>query len=166
MNANTNFKKFLAEDNTNPTIPSSGNVMVGLNTPEQEALLRHINSLLVGIVEAPSFNPYYQLERIKDRLKMSTGLTFDNTYFLGEVGSFEKLLVPMNNLNAATPAFRTTANPHIHSPAPGGDVIDNGYLNKFPHGLKIKIQFLKSNTLYHLNVEIVPVPDPPAVQPL
>jgi len=32
--------------------------------------------------------------------------------------------------------------------------------------LKIKIQFLKSNTLYHLNVEIVPVPDPPQVTSL
>jgi hypothetical protein len=169
MSLNTKFENFLIEDNTNYTIPSPGNVLTGLDTSEQEALLRHINSVLVGIVDAPSFNPYYQVERIKQRLRLALGLTFDDTYFLKEVGSFERVLVPVNNLNAATPAFRTTnvpTGPHIHAPGPGGDVIDNGYLNKFPHGLLLKVQFLRSDNLWHLNAQIVPAPDAPALPTL
>jgi len=167
MNLNKKFQSFLKEDNTNPSIPSPGNVVTGLNTSEQEALLRHINSVLVGIAEAPSINPYYQLDRVRERLKLALGLTFDDVWFLKEVGSFEKVLVPHNNLNAATPAFRTTNDQttspgvHTHAPAPGGDVIDTGYLNKFPHGLVLKVQYLKSKTLWYINVEIVPAPDLP-----
>jgi hypothetical protein len=147
MSLDNSLKSFLKEDNTNSTIPSSGNVTVGLNDEEQEHLLGMINSMLVILTDTPALNPYYILERIKTRLKLTLGLTFDDTYFLGEIGSFEKPLVPVNLMHA-----------HTHGMF-GQEVIDNGWLNKFPHGLTLKVQFVKSGPLYHLNAEVFPCPD-------
>jgi len=143
------FQDFLREDNTNPTIPSPGNVLTGLNQGEQERLLEQINSMLAVLTDSPALNPYYIVERIKTRLKMALGLTFDNSYFLKEVGSFEKPLFAHNDTVSVYGGGAQVCPP------------DNAWLKLFPHGLGIKIQFLKSGTLYHLNAEIFPYPDPP-----
>jgi hypothetical protein len=147
MSFNKTFQHFLKEDNTNPTIPSPGNINSGLNSNERERLLEEINSMLVVLTDTPALNPYYIIERIKTRLKLSFGLTFDSVYFLGNVGSFEKILVAHNDVVSVE----------------GGSLPpnDNAWLKFFPHGLGIKFQFLKSGPLYHLNTEIFAVPDPP-----
>jgi hypothetical protein len=154
MTLDKKFQSFITEDNTNPTIPSPGNVLVGLNSGEQDRLLEEINSVLVVLTDTPALNPYYILERIKTRLKLMLGLTFDDSYFLSDVGSFEKYLVPVNSLHA-----------HTHG-ITGQEVVDNGWANKFPNGLGIKIQFLKSGPLYHLNAQIFACPDPQTPPPI
>jgi len=148
MSLDRTFAFFLKEDNTNPTIPSSGNVITGLNSTEQAHALEKINSTLTVITDSPAFNPYYLVERIKTRLKVMLGVSFDDTYFLGDVGSFEKPLLPHNDLVSVE-----------------GGIIppnDNAWLKLFPHGLVIKFQFLKSGPLYNVSAVIAPVPDPPA----
>jgi hypothetical protein len=145
--------KFLNEDNTNPTIPSTGNVLVGLNHEEQERMLRQINSMLVILTDSPVLNPYYILERIKTRLKLVMGMTFDDSYFLGEVGSFEKPLVAHNELVSVYGGLVAPPN-------------DNAWTKLFPHGLMIKVQFLKGGPLFNVSAEIVPVQDasvPPSI---
>ena len=98
MSLDKSFASFLKEDNTNPTIPSSGNVVTGLNSKEQTHALEVINGSLSAITDSPALNPYYLVERVKDRLKVMLGVSFDNIFFLGDVGSFEKPLVPHNSL--------------------------------------------------------------------
>jgi hypothetical protein len=138
---------FLKEDNTNPTIPSPGNVLVGLNHEEQERMLRQINSMLVILTDSPALNPYYILERIKTRLKLVMGMTFEDTYFLGEVGSFER------------PLFAHNGTVSVYGGVVGFPN-DNAWGKFFPAGLVLKVHFLKSRTLYNVVAEIVPVPDP------
>lgn len=145
MTLDETFLSFLKEDNTNPTIPSPGNAVTGYSHEEQEYFIGAINSTLSALTEMPSLNPYYILERIKTRLKLTLGVTFDDSFFVGDTGSFTKRLLPHNIVN----------NAHTAANLP---VVDNGWLNKFPHGLDIKIQFLKSGPLYHVNAEIVPCP--------
>ena len=154
MSLDKTFKTFLKEDNTNPTIPSSGNVITGLNSEEQEHILQAINSTLTVLTDMPSLNPYYILERIKTRLKLTLGLTFDDAYLLGDIGSFERYLTPVDGLYG-----------HTHGVG-AMEVVDNGWKNKFPHGLAIKFQFLKAGPLYHVNAEIFPVPDPKNPPPI
>jgi hypothetical protein len=146
------FTSFLKEDNTNSTIPSSGNVLTGLNSEEQEHLLQELNSVLSGITNTPVINPYYIVERIKTRLKLTLGLSFDNTYFLGDVGSFERKLFPHNDLVSVE----------------GGNIPpnDNAWLKLFPHGLCVRIRFVKVSNLYTVSAEILPVKDfgaPPSI---
>lgn len=150
---NTNFAEFfLKEDVSNKTIPSPGNAAYGFDTEEQERFLREINSTLAVLTDTPALNPYYILERIKTRLKLTLGLTFEDHYFLGEFGSFEKMLVAANQMAA-----------HTHSYA---QVVDNGWENKFPNGLTLRVQFLKAGTLYNVAAEIIATPRPAILPPI
>jgi hypothetical protein len=153
MSLDQTFKSFLKEDNSNPSIPSTGNVLVGLNSEEQDHILREVNSMLAALTDSPALNPYYIVERLKTRLKLVLGLSFDDTYFLGNVGSFERRLVAHNS---------------VESVYGGSSVIphDNAWMKLFPHGLVIKIQFLKSGPLYNVNAELAAVPDPAQPPPI
>jgi len=153
MTLDQTFQTFLKEDNTNKTIPSSGNILVGLDQGEQEHLLAIMNSMLSAISDSPVINPYYIVERIKTRLKVTFGLIFDNAYFLGNIGSFERPLMAYNGLESTYGGGMTP-------PA------DNSWQKFFPHGLVIKFQFLKVGTLYNVNADIVPQPDPPKPPPI
>jgi|ERR1035441_10151458 hypothetical protein len=146
MSANQTFASFLKED-LNPTYPSPGNVVIGLDHEEQEHSLKLLNSMLAGITDSPAFNPYYLVERIKTRLKLAMGVSFDDTYFVGEVGSFEKPLYAHNDVVSVEGGMLPPN--------------DNSWLKLFPHGLLIKFQFLKSGKFYNVNAEIVARPDYP-----
>jgi hypothetical protein len=151
---NTNIAEFLLkEDVSNKTIPSPGNASYGFDTEEQARFLREINSTLAVLTDTPALNPYYILERIKTRLKLTLGLTFDNGYFIGEFGSFEKHLVSNN---------QTLAHKHALSVI----VVDNGWENKFPNGLTLRVQFLKAGTLYNVAAEVIATPHPVALPPI
>ena len=145
---------FLTEDNTNSTIPSSGNVITHLNHEEQEHALQKVNSLLTAITDSPVLNPYYLVERIKTRLKLALGLSFDDSYFLGDIGSFEKPLFAHND-NVSVYGGITQSVPN-----------DNGWLKLFPRGLVIRFQFLKNGNLYNVNAEIVLRPEPQSPPPI
>ena len=78
---NNLFESFLMEDNSNPTIPSSGNSSEGLNPYEESFIVNGMNAALVGITDSPTINPYYIVERIKERVKSMFGLTFEDVNF-------------------------------------------------------------------------------------
>lgn len=137
------FGNLLKED-VETALPSPGNAEVGLLTSEETRNFELMNSFLWGFNDSPTINPYYLIQRVRDRLKVSTGLTFGDVYFTGGAGSIDKVLKPIDGINA-----------HTFS---GEPVIDNGFLNKFTgtHGLKIHFQFVKVGNLYNVHVEIKP----------
>lgn len=152
-NINTNFAEFLLkEDVSNKTIPSPGNAAYGFDSEEQARFLKEINQTLAVLTDTPALNPYYILERIKTRLRLTLGLTFEDHYFLGEIGSFEKLLVATNQISAHTNGY--------------AQVIDNGWENKFPNGLTLRVQFLKAGTLYNVAAEVIATPHPAILPPI
>ncbi len=144
------FQELLKEDATNGALPSPGNATVGFTTAEETRTLEMINSVLSSMSETPVINPYYMVQRIRDRVALATGLTFDDAYFTGETGVITKTLFAIDFVQA-----------HKHNPALA--VTDNGFLNKFgPAGLSIKFHFLKSGGLYNVNVEIIQGPQAPS----
>jgi hypothetical protein len=138
MTLNEKFDLELQESN----FPHTGNVEEGLNSQEQLQMLEHMNSVLSPLTTTATLNPYYMVQRIKDRVKLALGLTFDETLFLGESGTRTCFLFPTENVHAQSKAG-------IHFP-------DHPYLKMFPSGLIIKFQFLKIATTYHVDVKIVP----------
>jgi len=153
MSLDQHFQKFLKEDNTNPTIPSTGNILDGLNSEEQNHLLLMVNSMLSALTDMPAMNPYYIVERIKTRLKIMLGLSFDDTFFVGEYGSFEK---PLYAYNDVVSVYGGMVNPKP----------DNAWCKLFPHGLTLRVHFLKSGTLFNVNAEVVPSTTPGVAPPI
>src|ERR1700675_1246164 len=137
---------YLKEDNSNPTIPSSGNAEQGLTPLEQITTLEKINGVLAGITDHPALNPYYVVERVRERLQAVLGLTFDTTYFVGDTGVIDKVLEPLYN--------PTTG--RIHSANKWTQ--DNGFLKLFPGGLKVRFHFLKVGKVYTVAAEVTPMP--------
>lgn len=140
--------RYLKEDNTNSTIPSSGNAEQGLTPLEQITTLEKINSVLAGITDSPALNPYYVVERVRERLQTVLGLTFDTTYFVGDTGVIEKVLQPLYNPTQG----------RIHSASKWTE--DNGFLKLFPGGLKVRFHFLKVGRVYTVGAEVTRLPDP------
>jgi hypothetical protein len=139
------FQEFLKEDAIQ-SLPTPGNREIGLTSEEEIRILEAMNSVLAGLTQSPALNPYYMVQRIKDRIKLATGLTFDDVFFTSETGPHEKVLVPVDHVPG-----------HTHANLP---VVDNGFLNKFPGGLLIRFNFLKSGTIYNIQAEIVKAPTP------
>lgn len=140
--------QYLKEDITNPTIPSSGNAELGLSPLEQITTLEKINSVLAGITDSPALNPYYLVERVRERLQNVLGLTFENTYLMGDTGTVEKILEPM---------YAPTGG-RVHDAAKWTQ--DNGFLKLFPGGLKVRFTFLKVNRVYTVGAEVITLPTP------
>jgi hypothetical protein len=131
--------------------PKSWDTEMGLNDAEQVKALKVLNSTIEDLSRSPVLNPYYLVQRLRDRLEMALGLTFDNTLMPGETGNKTVPLSPVNN-------------PTIHNLS-GEYVKDNGFLKLFPLGLTLSFQWVKTDKVYHVHGEIKPVqlPTPIAV---
>jgi hypothetical protein len=123
-------------------LPTPGNTEIKLTPNEEEKTLVLLNSIFDGLFEAPSINPYYMLNRIKDRVKMVLGLGFEDQYFTGDSGVKVFRLIPLNHYSRQ------------HTLQDGHNFVDNGYLKRFPHGLNLKVYFLKVDKFYHLQPTI------------
>lgn len=130
-------------------LPSPGNAEVGLDAQEKAARLAQMNGELSPLTHSPTVNPYYLVQRIKDRIGLAFGLTFDETYLLGDSGAKELFLKPIQNVT-------------VHNFA-GEYTHDNSYLKVFPGGLHIKFQYVKTGKVYHVHAEIAEVPLPSPV---
>ncbi len=139
MDLNEQFNLELKEDSN---FLHSGNVEEGLSSKEQLQMLDHLNSVFAPLTATSTVNPYYMVQRIKDRIKMALGLTFDETLFLGENGNKECYLYPTELV-------------HVKNKA-GIPFPDHPYLKLFPSGLLIKFQFLKIGNIYHIDATITP----------
>jgi hypothetical protein len=124
-------------------LPSSGNAEVGLDSKERANVLEQLNGLLTPLTHTPVLNVYYMIQRIKDRLATTTGLTFSDALFAGEGGQKNFRLVPVDGVYA-----------HTFS---GVRVPVNGWLSLFPHGLDIHFRYVKLGNLYTVHAEIQPV---------
>ena len=141
MSFDNKFDQFLKED-VPPHFPSPGNPEIGLTSKEQQDILDKLNDGLAPLNNISAVNPYYMIQRIKDRLKLLAGLTFDDTYLIGNAGTKESYLVPVDHVNV-----RTFNNRHYQ---------DNAFLKLFPNGLVVKFQFLKVGNIYHIDARITP----------
>jgi hypothetical protein len=130
-------------------LPSPGNSEVGLDAQEKAKRLEHMNSELTPLTNTPTVNPYSLVQRIKDRVGLAFGLTFNDAYLLGDSGTKELFLKPIQNIT-------------VHNFS-GEYTTDNGYLKVFPGGLQIKFQYVKTGKVYHIHAEIVEVPLPSPV---
>jgi len=147
-NLDQSFSTLLSED-IQKCLPSAGNAEVGLDAQEQTKALELINSTLAPLTSTTTLNPYYMVQRIQVRLAQSTGLTFDEAYFVGETGEKEIILRPVDNITVHNLSGQYTS--------------DNPFLKMFPGGLRIKFQFVKVGTLYHVDAQVIPVPLPSPV---
>lgn len=150
------FESFLAEDNSNATISSAGNSSEGLNPSEESFIITGMNDALAGICNFPTINPYYIVERVRERVKSFFGLTFEDLNFNSEpVGTIEKPLVPLyNNITG----IRNQANQHT---------VDNGYLKLMDgNNLAIRFHYVKVKNIYTVSVQIVNIPKPSYSMPV
>jgi hypothetical protein len=137
---NKEFKVLLQED-IPQHFPSPGNAEVGLDQKEQTRMLEHINDVLAPLTSTATVNPYYMVQRIKDRLKLALELTFDDAYFLGNTGTKECHLIATDMVHAKDKS--------------GLYHVDHPYLKFFPGGLILKFQFLKIGNVYHVDARVV-----------
>lgn len=131
--------------------PKTWDTERGLDNEEQVQALKVLNSTIEDLSKSPVINPYYLVQRVRERLEMALGLTFDTALLPGESGLRSVPLTPVNN-------------PTIHNFS-GEYVKDNGFLKMFPLGLTIHFQWVKTEKVYHVHSEIKPVqlPTPVAV---
>lgn len=123
--------------------PKSWDAEVGLDNEEQLKALKVLNTTIEDLSKSPVLNPYYLVQRLRDRLEMALGLTFNSALLPGDSGEKSIHLAPVNN-------------PTVHNLS-GEYTTDNGYLKIFPHGLVISFRWVKTDKVYHVHPEIKPV---------
>lgn len=141
MSLDTKFIS-LMEDNISK-LPTPGNVELGLTREERVKSLETFNSVLAGLVEVPASNPYYMVEKIKKRLELTLGLTFDDTFYMA--GDSGKTVLPLIDVNVV----------FTHSNLDGRVRSDNGFLKRFPHGLVLHLSWVTFKNITHVDVNIM-----------